>query len=269
MRRLGPGLLALGVAAAAAMAVAAPAGAADLPAGPPAPAYLPAYRPAIYDWTGVYFGGSLGLAVLQDTATQTATVLQPAGTQTKLQTAGELFGAQIGVNYQLTPWVIGVEGWSSRAIMSVSNNALTIFTPVFGITERATSGPRWYSTATARFGYAIQDLLLYAKGGAAWMSVDYIQDILTAGVLTASQGFRSNRTGYTAGAGLEYGITEHLSGRLEYDFLDFGSQGFIFNGLTVLGAPVAVPISIKSDTHMFLAGINYRFNWSGGGPARY
>ena len=68
MRRLSPGLL-VGMAVAAS-ALATAASAADMPV-PAAPAYTPpAYRPVIYDWTGIYIGGQLGGASMNDTVTQ-------------------------------------------------------------------------------------------------------------------------------------------------------------------------------------------------------
>src|SRR5262249_55109982 len=75
MRRFGSGLLAGAITAA--LAVAAPviaasgALAADLPVPGPAPvAYHP---PAIYDWSGIYFGGQVGVGNMRDTFTQMAT----------------------------------------------------------------------------------------------------------------------------------------------------------------------------------------------------
>jgi len=89
MRRIGPGLAALAVAA---TAVAAPVHAADMT---PAPGYYPpqAYRPALYDWTGFYFGGHVGAGFLYDTVTQTTTTaLLIAGTATNVHAVDVLGG---------------------------------------------------------------------------------------------------------------------------------------------------------------------------------
>ena len=61
-------------------------------------------------------------------------------------------------------------------------------------------------------------------------------------------------------------MTEYLSAKFEYEFLDFGSSSYTFNALSALGTPLSLPVSISSQTHMFTLGINYRFNWGGGGP---
>lgn len=260
MRRpsLGLASLSLPALAFAAMAVAGSAYAADIA---PAPAYTPpvAYRPVIYNWTGIYFGGHIGAGLLEDTVTY------PGGTEGDLGPYSVLYGGQVGAQYEFAPWVIGVEGMFTGTDLSGSEISPTALTPTFNISERATSAAHWYATATGRVGYALNDLLFYAKGGAAWMRATYTQDILTGNVVTSSQVIPDNRFGWTAGAGIEYGITENLSAKVEYDFLDFGSKNYTFNNLTVFSVPNPVPVSISSQTHMFTAGINYRFNWGGGG----
>ena len=147
MRRIGPGLVALVVAAAA---VAGPVDAADMA---PAPGYYPpqpVYAPAIYDWTGLYIGGHLGAGLLGDTYTQGATTpLLAAGTTTNVHPVGVLGGAQIGVNYEFAPWVIGAEG--SYTVSGVTGNATAIsLEPSTGV--RATSAPQWLAAATVRAG---------------------------------------------------------------------------------------------------------------------
>ena len=62
-----------------------------------------------------------------------------------------------------------------------------------------------------------RDWLFYAKGGGAWMNVRYTEDLLTtAGSITAAtQALTDNRTGFTVGAGVEFGLVENLSGKIE------------------------------------------------------
>jgi outer membrane immunogenic protein len=266
MERLRSGLLACVVAAAAAPA----AFAADMPLPGPAPAYAPP-PPARYDWTGFYVGGHFGGGALNDSLTTTTSTapFQAAGVQTKLSSFGVIGGAQAGVNYQFSSIVVGAEGtWTASAI-SGSEITPTLLTPGLGVAENSRDAPRWYATATGRVGYAANDVLLYAKGGAAWMRVDYTQQVIAAGVASA-QLLSPTRHGYTIGGGIEYALTENLSVKLEYDYLNFGTQTFSFNNLTVpiFGAVGAFPLSIKSTTQMLLLAGNYRFNW-GGGYAKY
>ena len=223
------------------------------------PAVLP---PAAYDWTGFYVGGNVGAGLLEDHVSQTAVTTATTnliGT-TDVSAAGFIGGAQIGVNYEFAPWVIGAEAsWTDSDITGSGLASVTGPTgpppPLIAPTqERATSNPLWFAAATGHIGYAANDLLFYAKGGGAWMHVNYIQDQL-AGVTLASQSISDNRSGFTAGLGLEYGMTENLSAKFEYDFYDFGTKDYAFT---------QTPIAIASQIHTLTVGLNYRFNWSGG-----
>jgi outer membrane immunogenic protein len=271
MRRLSPGLLVGFAVAASALATAASA--ADLPA-PAAPAYTPpVYRPVIYDWTGIYGGVNVDAGALNDVVTNTTTTaLLNAGTQTKLSPFSLVGGAQAGFNIEFAPFVLGAEGtfaWSNISGTQVTPSLLPT------ISENSQSTPQWYATVTGKAGFAANDFLFYAKGGAAWMGVHYTQNIAAGGVQSA-QTIVDTRTGFTVGGGVEWGLTESLSARLEYDFLDFGTKTYNFNNLsfTPAGAAVgtpptpisAAPMSIKSVTQLITVGLNYRFNWGGGGP---
>jgi outer membrane immunogenic protein len=255
MRRVGPGLVVALVLAR--VGVCAPALAADMT--PPAHSYYPAasLQPAIYDWTGFYIGGNLGAGLVEDGVNQSATTATSTNLlgNTDVSVAGFIAGAQFGINYELAPWVIGAEAsWTDSAVSgsdlaSVAGNAL-------GATqERASSNALWFGAATGRVGYAANDLLFYAKGGGAWLDVNYTQDRLVTGVTATSQTLHDHRTGFTAGLGLEYGMTENLSAKFEYDFYDFGTQNYNFT---------ATPVAIRSYLHTLTVGLNYRFNWLGG-----
>ena len=257
MRRIGWGLIASSAWATAVLAAtgaAGPAHAADMSVPPtynPPRAALP---PAMYDWTGIYFGGDVGAGLLMDSVGQApapAAVTNLTGS-TSLGPVGVIGGAQAGLNFEFAPVVIGGEvSWSSSAI---TGNA-SVLTTTPGVSERATSNTLWFATATGRAGYAANDWLFYAKGGGAVLNVGYTQDIVTVGVTGPTQSIGSVRKGFTVGGGVEYGMTEDWSAKLEYDFFDFGSQTYDFN---------QTPVSINSRMSALTFGINYRLNWAGG-----
>jgi outer membrane immunogenic protein len=56
-------------------------------------------------------------------------------------------------------------------------------------------------------------------------------------------------------AGIEFGLVENLSGKIEYDFYGFGTKNYNF---------AFTPVSVRSNLHALIVGLNYRFNWSGG-----
>jgi outer membrane immunogenic protein len=256
------GFLAFGLASTASVA---PAQAADIAV--PGPAYYPKSfpPPAVYDWTGIYLGFHVGGGILTDSVSQngvsstsaTATSLLSSG---NLRPAGVLGGAQIGANYEFVPWVVGIEGSWTDSTNSGSTLIACSTCPTFGpavvVQERFTSHALWFAALTGRAGYAANDWLFYAKAGGAWLHVSYTEDLLVAGGPTAtSQVLSDNRTGFTAGAGIEFGLVENLSGKIEYDFYGFGSKNYNFN---------FTPVSVRSNLHTLTVGLNYRFNWSGG-----
>jgi len=157
----------------------------------PATNYYPAYLPpAVYNWTGIYFGGHVGGGILSDSVNQngigSVTPINLTGGG-NLRPSGVLGGAQVGANYEFAPWVVGAEAsWTDSGISGSSLIAtvptLTI-PPNTVIQERATSHALWFATATGRFGYAANDWLFYGKAGGAWMHVTYTQDYLIAGGL--------------------------------------------------------------------------------------
>ncbi|MFZ0424522.1 MAG: outer membrane beta-barrel protein [Xanthobacteraceae bacterium] len=251
MKRLGPGVTTLGMLAIAASVAAAPARAADLPT--PASSYYPpapAYAPALYDWTGFYTGGHLGADLLSDTNTQNgASTTAPA---TNLPSAidnakaGFIGGGQVGLNYQFAAWVVGAELSVSATNLSGSATGPTSANN----TLRMTSAPMDFGAVTGRIGYAFNTLLPYVKAGVGSMQVHYTQDTLLAGT-TATQEIKDTRTGFTGGFGVEYGLTESFSAKLEYDLYDFGTKNYNF---------AVTPVSIRSDLHVLEFGLNYRFN---------
>jgi outer membrane immunogenic protein len=265
MRRPSPGLL-VGIAVAAS-ALATAASAADMPV-PAAPAYTPpVYRPVIYDWTGIYGGAHVGGAWMNDVVTTTTTtILQPAGTTTNVAPMGVVGGAQAGVNFQFAPVVVGFEGtwtWTSLTGTKITTSPLA-----GGFSQSSTSAAPYLATAAGRIGFAANDFLFYAKGGGAWMRVDYTQAVAASPIFSL-QTQTTNRSGYVAGAGVEFGMTENLSAKLEYDYLGFGTKTYTFGNLSApvggINTPFALPVSWKSSLQMVTAGINYRFNWAGGG----
>lgn len=251
MGRAGFGLAAMAFAAAV---WAAPVHAADMavPAYNPPPAPLP---PAMYNWTGIYLGANIGAGMLLDDWTQSAAT----GTTTfpssvRVNPLGVVGGAQAGADVQFRALVLGVQGAWFDSDITGNNLAGNLASTVAGASqERLTSAALWFADATARIGVADDAWLFYVKGGGAWMSAKYTEDLLSVGGANlGTQGLSDTRSGFTAGGGVEFGLTEHFSAFLEYDFFDFGSKNYNFTLIT--------PVSIHSNLNMVAFGLNYRFN---------
>jgi outer membrane immunogenic protein len=255
MKRLATGAVAVAL-------IGTPALAADMAV--PGPSYYPAKPPpAIYDWGGIYVGGNIGGGMLLDSVSQNG--LSTGGFDLagsgNLRPAGVIGGAQIGFNYEFAPWVVGLEGsWSDSGITGntlISCTACAIDGTAV-IQERFTSEAQWIAAVTGRVGYAANDWLFYAKAGGAWMNVRYSQQLIVPGgeLANLSQVVTDDRTGFTVGVGIEYGLVENITAKIEYDFYDFGSRNYNFNAIT--------PVSVSSNLNTIIVGLNYKFNWSGG-----
>jgi outer membrane immunogenic protein len=243
-----------------------PAHAADIAV--PGRTYYPTSPPppAIYDWTGIYLGGHVGGGMLVDSVSQNGTSTGGFGLANtgNLRPAGVIGGLQVGANYEFAPWVVGIEGsWTDSAIQGntlipcAGAPGACLINATAISQERFTSQAQWFAALTGRAGYAANDWLFYAKAGGAWMRVRYTEDLLTGGGVTAAtQNLNDNRTGFTVGAGIEFGLVENISAKVEYDFYDFGSKNYNFAAIT--------PVTVKSDVHTLIVGLNYKFNWSGG-----
>src|SRR5215475_15683169 len=115
-----------------------------------APAYpVPPPPLPFYLWTGLYVGVHAGGGWADLGVGDTG--------------SGFIGGGQVGYNYQVNQWVIGLEAEVSGS--GIKNNLLA-FGPV-------TASFNWNSLATlsSRFGYAFDNWLIYGKAGAAWADV--------------------------------------------------------------------------------------------------
>jgi outer membrane immunogenic protein len=239
----------LGTVALIALGASVPAMAADLAARPytKAPAYVPA---PIYNWTGFYIGGHVGGAFNGSNG---------FGGTSDNSDGRFLGGLQIGYDYQFAPnWVFGIEGQYSWV---GSNNTNVAFLTTPGVTYNLNQ--KGLGSVTGRIGYTWGPALLYVKGGYAYS--DYSESLVTtAGGVPVAFAGGTKHDGYTVGAGLEYLFTQNWSGKVEYQYYDFGKTTF------AAPSPAGiVGLSSKNDEHTVKAGLNYRFNWGGPVVAKY
>ena len=68
-----------------------------------------------------------------------------------------------------------------------------------------------------RLGVAFNNSLLYVTGGVAFADIEHTYVFAN----TRFEGISSTRTGWTVGAGWEYGFTPNWSARLEYRYYRF------------------------------------------------
>ena len=170
-----------------------------------------------------------------------------------------LGGGLVGANYQFSNGiVIGAEAMFDW--LSNSQNAIVTATDPTGMVAANIGMPnaRWLTTVTGRLGYAWDRVLLYAKGGGAWVTTNS-PTISIAGT-PASFTSVSNTTvsTWTAGFGLEWAFSGNWSARAEYDYIALPSQSLTVAPATpTFGGDV---ISFNNrNLSIFTAAINYKF----------
>jgi len=208
--------------AAAAITMAGPALAADMPVKA---------APFVerFSWTSCYLGGHVGGGFAQKDVTDPVQLVQDsfiapgatAGVTTvNPSPSGAVFGGQIGCDYEFpSNFVIGVEGSASGSTMRGSQNALLpLGNPDIALVQANTD---FLASVTGRIGYAFDNVLLYARGGAA-LAGDKLE---VSGTFTGlPYDFRGldNRFGWVVGGGVDWAFSPHWSTFLEYDYYGFG-----------------------------------------------
>jgi outer membrane immunogenic protein len=231
------------LAALVSLPVSLPASAADMtPVGQRAA--TSGYIPAQFLWTGYYVGAGVG------GGWGTSTFTDPFnGGIASPKPKGFLVGGVTGINYQIGAVVIGVEG----DFTGTGVRGSVVDTPV-GLLPANTLQTEifWTASITGRVGVAFDRLLVYGKGGGAF-AYDRETAIQPSGAVAAGS---LNRAGWTVGGGVEYAITEHWIGRLEYDYFRFATRGIQFSGNTV---PVNPSGTVGFNLGEFLAIMSYKF----------
>ncbi len=242
-----------------------------------------------HSWTGTYVGANLGYGV--GTHDALASSVNAAGAPTyggpqhfNLGAEGLVGGVQAGANWHFsgTPWVVGGEAdfqWSGikdsvacipitcGARIAAASTGTALFPVVFS-ENSADHRLNWFGTVRGRLGYAAGPVLFYATGGLAYGEIEQRRVISgrTVGAITGttvntfagSSQSSSVHTGWTLGGGAEMHLTNRLTVRAEYLYLDFGDVTESFNTLFT-GGGVSGTHAISSDfsTHTFRLGMNY------------
>ncbi len=194
------------------------ASAADLPtrAAPPAPVFAAA---PVFTWTGFYVGVNAGYGWSNDDfdAFDAADIDDDGGF---------VGGAQVGYNYQIGSFVVGLEG--DIQYVDFGREGVFNFEDENGeILQGEFESSDWFGTVRARAGVAFGQALIYATGGFA---------------------FADDANGWTVGGGVEYAFTNNLSAKIEglYVSLDADNDdGFDFDN--------------DVDFGVVRAGLNFRF----------
>lgn len=179
-------------------------------------------------------------------------------------TAGGFFGGlQAGWNWQMDSIVLGVEG---DIALSDITGELEIYSDTANASISGGSTVEWFGTARLRGGFlATPELLVYATGGLAWGSVNSGYDLDLGQIGSLDDDTTESHMGWTIGGGFEYSVTENISLKTEYLYVDLGDAELLdldlvdaFGGTAADGT---ASLSIDQDIsfHTVKAGVNFRF----------
>jgi outer membrane immunogenic protein len=235
---------------AVAFATAAPALAADLPppmAPPPrAPAaYIPAPPP--FSWTGFYLGLNVGYGFGNSDWTA------PTGTTGSFSMNGPLAGGQIGANYQIGQFVIGAEAdldWQNLRASQTTGGCLTMQASALpAALGSCATASTYLGTFRGRIGFAMDRILFYATAGGAYTTIKPSLAALSYG--------GGGELGWTAGAGIEYAMTDNWTVKFEYLFADF--ENATCNAGSCGAAAAGGNVNVSFYENLVRAGVNYKF----------
>ncbi|ESR26888.1 outer membrane protein [Lutibaculum baratangense] len=253
-------LLKASVAAAAMITASGAAMAADAPIYDKGPVAAPiAAAPApLWSWTGFYAGLNAGYG-WGGVKTDEGDIFD-SGTRFDIDADGAIVGGQIGYNWQMDSFVFGVETDLQWADLSTSRSGDVFFDDddIADGTYRFGAEMNWFGTTRIRAGYAMDRFLVYATGGIAYGDADV--GFTYDGDVEDVRFGRDDKTriGYAVGGGVEGAITDNLTAKVEYLYVDLGSQDY---DLRFPDGDEFTTISNETDfdAHIVRAGLNYKF----------
>lgn len=266
--------------------------AADLPSRRVAPVVVPPPLPT-FTWTGFYVGGNAGYAfderrtnnfAFSNGSVQDVTPFgtQPGGEDGVLSVLsggrknGFTGGGQIGYNYQFSNGlgifnglgggsggvVVGIEADAQYLGLGRNNGASNYtFTPTNGnvfnngtafVPNAGNAAPTvivhprridYFGTVRGRLGYGFDRFLAYGTGGIA---------------------YSDNRVGYAVGGGLEYAVTNHVTIRGEYLYVNLdrgnGANTAVYN--QAANTFTTSPTGGRESFNVVRAALNYKFDFA-------
>lgn len=237
--------------------------AADLPSRKVAPAYIP----PVFSWTGFYAGVNAGYAFNGSTNLKNVTygvggysyTANNGYGYTRHSDEGSFTGgAQIGYNYQMGSIVLGAEADFNYANVEKKHYSDGLAYLYTGDEAAVKSQVQWFGTVRARVGFTPVDrLMLFVTGGLAYGQVKttgaYYDNVNSYGFVGSKN---DTRVGWTLGAGAEYAITNNITIKGEYAYVDLGDKRHTVGGLYTTEY---LTWKDQNNFHVVRAGVNYKF----------
>jgi outer membrane immunogenic protein len=193
-------------------------------------------------WSGFYVGVNGGYAL-------GSSQWSLNGTPTNIFSSnGALIGGTFGFNFPISEVLVGFEGDADWA--GIDGNVGNCAINGAGAVAACETKSNFLGTARLRVGYQFDRTLPYVTGGAAFGNT-------LAGLNPPANFDSAMRTGWAAGAGIEYAFFDNWSAKAEYLFISFGSASCT----TIANCGTAAGASVALTENLMRAGLNYRFSW--------
>jgi outer membrane immunogenic protein len=208
---------------------------------------------------------------------------QPLPNGIRVPQSGPVGGFEAGYNWQAgSNWLLGLETDFSFDGMNGTASGTSFFVGAPFLQTQTTTAQQstdWYGTVRGRVGWlATPNLLLFGTGGFAYGRVSDSANVTLGpgpifsfghngvgfdcvlGLPCFSGSSSAIQTGWTAGGGLEWLLDQHWSAKVEYQFVDLGTE---IVRVVAIPAPGFAPSSFNAAFHdsfnVARLGLNYRF----------
>jgi outer membrane immunogenic protein len=231
-----------------------------------------------FNWTGCYLGGQVGGGFMKDSEVDNQS--DPI-----FHGGGAIAGGQVGCNYQVQQFVLGIEGegwWSGLKNKSTDNFTNTFTNALFPgqvetdtFTNELLTKNRWDAAISFRGGYAVDRILFYGKAGVVWGGFSFTGNNSEVDVLNGTTTFLNQSsfqesktlTGMLLGFGIEYALTPNWLFRAEADYLNFPRTDVPFTAQgTCCGVPPDATVRTTNGVFSEFAskgllkiGLSYKF----------
>ena len=240
-----------------------------------------------WSWTGFYVGGNVGYSWGNWDSTSVAAIFpgSPGFTTTDSPNVqGAVAGGQTGYNWQFAPqWLVGIEGdidWSGEQASDSATASTSIHIPSTGFCN--SHGPctltvtgmttntwnlDWFATIRGRLGWVADQIwLFYGTGGIAFAGAQFSNASSATATITGRGGAvepgfpittasafseTTTRVGFAVGAGVEKMLSQSMSVKIEYLFMDFGSHTFL--------AGTGFDTNVRMIDNVIRGGVNWKF----------
>lgn len=179
-------------------------------------------------------------------------------------------GGQVGYNYLFNnSFLTGLEAdFNYVGANQTDSVSRLLASPLVGFFNHSVNQDfNWFGTVRLRLGVPIAcDWLIYATGGYAYGHISSSTNIAFVSDATVSDTYSGSssetQSGWTAGAGVEYGFNCNWSARLEYLYVDLGSFSYRDNPSNAFAQALpgaSYKTNITTRDNIVRLSINYRF----------